>query len=111
MSQRMFKLKALVFFFATVAAAPMLTVSTAQADGCYTCGGGSSDACKDYCRYSGQDTFAARKSCESKGCKVSGTSSCPTAVNYKVCLAPAPDRSGAGTTVATIAWCAAPPRS
>ncbi len=61
---------------------------TASADGCYICGSGSAPQCKHYCRYSGSDTFAARKACEARGCKVSGTSSCPTAVNYKVCMAP-----------------------
>lgn len=111
MSKRMSKLKALVFFLSTVGAVPLLTVSTARADGCYKCGGGSSDACKDYCRYSGPDTFAAHKSCEDKGCKISGTMACPAAGSAKVCQAPAPGRGGSGTTVATIAWCAAPPRS
>ena len=57
-------------------------------DGCYTCGSGSSEACKHYCRYGSSDTSAARKACEAKGCKISGTGSCPTAVNYKVCSAP-----------------------
>ena len=110
----MAKLSTLALVFFTAGALPVMTAATAQADGCYICGGGSSAACKDYCRYSGQDTFAARKSCESKGCKVSGTTSCPTAVNYKVCLAPAPSPStpsAAGPAVAAIAWCAAPPRS
>jgi len=61
---------------------------TARADGCYLCGSGSSEACKNYCRYSGSDTFENRKICQARGCKVSGTSSCPTAVNYKVCFTP-----------------------
>ena len=108
----MAKLSTLALVFFTAGALPVMTAATAQADGCYICGGGSSAACKDYCRYSGQDTFAARKLCESKGCRVSGTSSCPTAVNYKVCLAPAKSApGGSGPTVAAIAWCAAPPRS
>jgi hypothetical protein len=100
-------LSTLALGLAAACALPVFSVSAAWADGCYTCGGGSSDACKDYCRYSGQDTFAARKTCESKGCKVSGTASCPTAANYKVCLAPAP----AQPVLAAIPWCAAPPRS
>ncbi len=62
--------------------------SVASADGCYICGSGSSEACKHYCRYSGSDTFDNRKKCQARGCKVSGTASCPTAVNYKVCAAP-----------------------
>lgn len=61
----------------------------AMASNCYICGSGSSDACKNYCKYSGSDTFEARKRCEKAGCKVTGTASCPTAVNYKVCVASA----------------------
>ena len=102
----MSRLSTLTLVLASACALPALTVSAAWADGCYTCGGGSASVCKDYCRYSGQDTFAARKACESKGCKVSGTSSCPTAANYTVCLAPAP----ALPVLAAIPWCAAPPR-
>lgn len=103
----MSRLSTLALVLASACALPVLTASAAWADGCYTCGGGSNDACKDYCRYSGTDTFAARKACENKGCKVSGTSSCPTAANYKVCLAPGP----ALPVLAAIPWCAAPPRS
>jgi len=82
---------------AAVASAPRV----AAADGCYICSRGSSANCKDYCRYSGSDTFAARKECEKKGCKVGGTASCPTAVNYKICSAPAP----AAPTVAAAGSC------
>jgi hypothetical protein len=89
----------------TLSLVPLFTVSSAFADGCYICGGGSSPSCKDYCRYSGSDTFAARKACEKQGCKVSGTASCPTAVNYKVCMAPASDSP---TTVAALPQCVAP---
>ena len=59
----------------------------AMADNCYTCGSGSAAACKHYCKYNGPDTFDARKKCQAAGCKVSGTASCPTASNYKVCVA------------------------
>lgn len=59
--------------------------SKIYADGCYTCGSGSSENCKHYCKYSGSDTFENRKKCEKAGCKISGTASCPTAANYKVC--------------------------
>ncbi len=58
-----------------------------NADGCYLCGSGSSPNCKDYCRYSGKDTQENRKKCEQAGCRISGTSSCPQAANYKVCNA------------------------
>lgn len=80
----------------------------AFADGCYICSNGSSPDCKDYCRYTGQDTFQARHQCEKKGCKIGGTASCPTAVNYKVCIAPT---EKVDTTVAAIPWCAAAWRS
>ena len=56
-----------------------------SADGCYLCASGSS--CQQ-CRYGSSDTFAARKACESKGCKVSGTTSCSSAANVKVCVRP-----------------------
>lgn len=84
---------------------PFVSVSSARADGCYICGSGSSEQCKNYCRHSGADTFAARKECEKRGCKVSGTASCPTAVNYKVCQAPAEDTS---KTLASLLMCVAP---
>ncbi|EHQ08456.1 hypothetical protein Lepil_3803 [Leptonema illini DSM 21528] len=71
-----------ILFTGTIMWTPALS-----ADGCYICGSGSTDACRDYCRYSGSDTFDNRKKCEKAGCKVSGTASCPTAVNYKVCNA------------------------
>lgn len=41
----------------------------------------------------GGDTFPARKECEKKGCRITGTSSCSTASYVKVCkmeTAPAP---------------------
>ena len=50
---------------------------------CYTCASGSS--CQ-YCKSnSGKDTSADRKACEQRGCKITGTASCPTAANVKVC--------------------------
>ena len=69
------------------------------------CGSGSSEQCKNYCRYSGSDTFNARKDCEKRGCKVSGTASCPTAVNYKVCMIPVEDST---KTVASLLQCSSP---
>ena len=104
----MSRLSTLAFVLGAAWALPALSVATARADGCYTCASGSAAACKDYCRYSGQDTFAARKQCETKGCKVSGTASCPTAVNYKVCLAPTAAAGYLGTLAAAIPWSAAP---
>lgn len=84
---------------------PFAPIGTAVADGCYTCGSGSSEQCKNYCRHAGPDTFAARKECEKRGCKISGTASCPTAVNYKVCMAPVQD---SGKTVAAVLQCVQP---
>jgi hypothetical protein len=57
--------------------------TTADSGFCYTCGSGSD--CQ-YCKSeSGKDTSEDRKACEKKGCKITGTASCPTAANYKVC--------------------------
>ena len=50
---------------------------------CFMCGSGSS--C-DYCiSPSGKDTQADRKYCKSKGCKISGYTTCSGAANYKYC--------------------------
>ncbi|PNV73972.1 hypothetical protein BES34_016270 [Leptospira inadai serovar Lyme] len=57
-----------------------------SADGCYLCAVGSADSCRDYCRFSGPESFDTRKKCENKGCKVAGIASCPTASNSKVCV-------------------------
>lgn len=65
---------------------PVLPISHARADGCYLCGPGSTGSCQQYCRYRGQDSFDARKQCERKGCRVTGTASCPSAGT--VCSAP-----------------------
>ncbi|TGK32654.1 hypothetical protein EHQ12_11965 [Leptospira gomenensis] len=62
-------------------------VQSVSADGCYICTSGSSDLCRDYCRYVGSDSFDNRKKCQDRGCKVGGTASCPSASNYKVCSA------------------------
>lgn len=78
------------FALAALAAVSLLIANPAQADGCYICSSGSTDACKDYCRYSGSDTQANRDKCKKAGCKIGGTASCPTAVNYKVCSASGP---------------------
>ncbi|TGL55307.1 hypothetical protein EHQ59_04530 [Leptospira kemamanensis] len=59
------------------------------AEDCFLCGNGSTNGCQQ-CR--GND----RKACENKGCKISGTSSCSTAANVKVCKA---DRSYEDLTI------------
>lgn len=64
----------------TLLAAPSLWAAN-----CYICGAGSSDYCKNYCKYPGPDTQQNRKKCGDAGCKIGGTASCPTAVNTKVC--------------------------
>ncbi|MDW8282383.1 MAG: hypothetical protein RMK29_11755 [Myxococcales bacterium] len=91
--------------FITVATAVGLALLplAAQAEGCYLCGSGSSPQCRDYCRYSGADTFDARKSCEKKGCRVVGPTSCPTGGTYAICQAPEPP---GGPVLAQIPWCA-----
>jgi hypothetical protein len=76
-----------ILFFALLILGALGEVNRIYADGCYTCGSGSSENCKHYCRYSGSDTFENRKKCEKAGCKITGTASCPTASNYKVCSA------------------------
>lgn len=50
---------------------------------CFLCGSGSS--CQQCASASGKDTQNDRKICKERGCKVSGTSSCSTAANVKVC--------------------------
>ncbi len=70
-----------------------LSARVASADGCYICERGSSSACGDYCRYTGGETWENRHRCERRGCRIGGTARCPTAVNYRVCMAPAPTRT------------------
>ncbi|AFM12881.1 hypothetical protein [Turneriella parva] len=56
--------------------------TTIYANKCVNCASGSS--CQQ-CRLGGKDTFDARKRCEKMGCKITGTGSCSTAANVKVC--------------------------
>ena len=63
----------------------LLTATPALAALCFLCGSGSSNGCKQCRSASGSDTGADRKKCRAKGCKVSGTASCSTAANVKVC--------------------------
>lgn len=53
-------------------------------EGCYNCGSGSAGGCQQ-CPYGAKDTFDARKACEKRGCKISGTGSCSSAANVKKC--------------------------
>ncbi len=66
----------------------VLLSAPAMADLCFLCGSGSSNGCKQCKSRSGKDTQKDRKACKALGCKVSGTSSCSTAANVKVCRAP-----------------------
>lgn len=77
------------FLMASLALLGGLAASrTAQADGCYICERGSSGACRDYCHYSGSDTYDNRHRCEQRGCRIGGTARCPSAANLRVCMAP-----------------------
>jgi len=71
---------------AVFAGTGLLFSSSARAEGCYLCGSDSSNGCQQ-CRYGDKDTSEARKACAAKGCKVTGTASCSTAANVKVCEA------------------------
>jgi len=72
---------ALSFALSAVALVPSLAFA---GDTCATCGSGSSNGCQQ-CRMPGGDNQANRKNCEKQGCKISGTASCSTAANVKVC--------------------------
>ena len=63
----------------------LLTASPALAAVCFNCGSGSSNGCKQCRSRSGKDTFKDRKICKKIGCKITGTGSCSTAANVKVC--------------------------
>jgi len=77
--------KIILFSAAIIFSLSLIFINQIKADSgfCYMCSSGSS--CQ-YCKSaSGKDTSADRKACENKGCKISGTASCPTAANVKVC--------------------------
>lgn len=61
----------------------MLAAPALFAENCLLCGSGSTNGCQQ-CR--GTD----RKACEARGCKVSGTASCSTAANVKICAVEKP---------------------
>ncbi|HMU83507.1 MAG TPA: hypothetical protein PKE49_10200 [Leptospiraceae bacterium] len=89
-----------ILFTAILALAALTALPTSVfADKCVLCGSGSTNGCQQ-CRLSnGVDNQANRKACESRGCKITGTGSCSTAANVKVCHAP----SGSQQDV-TFAW-------
>ena len=91
-------------WLAVLLAAPLVHSTTVRADGCYACGAGSSPACGGFCRYTGNDSFGARKQCENKGCRVTGPTACPA--SGAQCKAPTGSRTDAASA-AQIAWCPA----
>jgi hypothetical protein len=75
------KLRTILFTMIFAFAVPFIGLS---ANKCYNCGSGSSNDCKQ-CMINGSDSNNNRKACEKAGCKISGTASCSTAANVKVC--------------------------
>ncbi len=79
--------KIVVFASFVILSAFMISTSSMQVNAgsgfCYNCGSGSS--CQQCESPSGKDTSADRKTCENRGCKITGTSSCSTAANVKKC--------------------------
>jgi len=71
-----------VVYSILIALITMLAAPALFAEDCLLCGSGSKNGCQQ-CR-------GDRKSCENKGCKVSGTGSCSTAANVKICQADKP---------------------
>ncbi len=67
---------------AIVALFSFAAVSTTYANKCANCS--SSSSCNQ-CRLGSKDTSEGRKRCEKMGCKITGTGSCSTASNVKVC--------------------------
>ena len=65
----------------------VLAASPAMAALCFNCGSGSKNGCKQCKSRSGKDTQKDRKICKDLGCKITGTGSCSTAANVKVCKA------------------------
>jgi len=78
-----------IFLILTFVIAGGLAYNPLSADGCYNCSSSSSNGCEQ-CRYGSSDTFEMRKKCKAAGCDITGTSSCSTAANVKVCTAMKP---------------------
>jgi len=75
----------------------LLTATPALAAVCFNCGSGSANGCKQCKSRSGKDTWADRKICKKMGCKITGTGSCSTAANVKVCRIKTNGPKAAGT--------------
>ena len=77
--------KALFVMILALCSVALLAGPALAGDLCFNCGSGSSNGCKQCKSRSGKDTQQDRKTCKDLGCKISGTSSCSTAANVKVC--------------------------
>ena len=80
--------KIIILAAAVIACLSLMIISSptkTEASGglCFLCGSGST--CEQCPSPSGNDTSDDRKACESKGCKVSGTTSCSGAANINYC--------------------------
>ncbi|EMN29679.1 hypothetical protein LEP1GSC083_2305 [Leptospira interrogans serovar Pyrogenes str. L0374] len=53
-------------FFTFTILISLFLIKDLSADGCYICTSGSTDLCRDYCRYTGSDTFDNRKNVKTK---------------------------------------------
>lgn len=78
-------------------------IAAADARDCLLCGSGSSNGCQQ-CDAGGTDS-KARSACEKAGCKISGTGSCSTAANVKICKASNFQVPG-DDTLDPVMWCA-----
>ena len=60
-------------------------MSIPVSDTCFTCGSGSSGSCAKQSGKSRMQCKGSRSGCKSKGCKITGTSSCSSAANVGRC--------------------------
>jgi hypothetical protein len=74
-----------ILVLAVLVCSLMLAAPAMAGDLCFNCGSGSSNGCKQCKSRSGKDTQQDRKTCKDLGCKITGTGSCSTAANVKVC--------------------------
>ena len=75
-------------FYAALALALSLGLAstpTFASEGCYVCKPSVSKNSCEQCAYGSKDTQEARKACEKRGCKISGTASCNTDGKKKTC--------------------------
>lgn len=60
-------------------------MSIPVSDTCFDCGSGSSGSCDKQSGKSRMQCSGSRSDCQSKGCKITGTSSCSSASNVGRC--------------------------